>query len=922
MTTQRSAIREAKDQLFLNRAVGEYLSHVSSNIGLERPVFGFHNDAVWRAVARRLALDYRQIRNLFEDLLSVILGPRITVSSVMSVDAALGDESIYVTDPGRLPQCGTVVINEGLVSVQSIKYMFLDPLSGQMWLETALTSALTAVDDNADGALLSDVSAGATALTLVSATKFPTSGFPHTLLINPGQDDEEVVQLTAHSTPSSPLTVSALTKDHSGLKPTPVVSELERNAGGGTTIILESTANFPKSGVIKVKEPGALGLAEIVEFYLNDVANSTLYLKNKISLTYTTGSGGASVTLMRPTTVVQLGQLQVKGVGWKIFQTIPRKMQIYIPPEISKNRLLDASYLHDVVTAPSTTVGTSASIGDTRLYVADASGFPSAGAVIINSSEKIGYNRIDRFSTSLVGRSGATVLAIGISGTFVADVTPLLEAAGVAGKSLILSRGTVRQETLVWKSVDPVTNYVTFALAATQNHLAGDAVEVAEMNTMWLTRGLTSPHASGQSVALYVDAYPGTSLAIGDPRVSPANSYRFQGHYTFQLGERAPSSTVRTTITENLAGPVYLLQSQIANRGSLEVQHAELFESTGLFSIRIGFGFGSSETIDTSAVTLWYNATGLALTLAGSIGDMQITMSTPDANKLPHPGAGSSYGYRLLIDEGSLAAEIVIVRLITGGVVYLEEALTQNHLLGATCRLVADVISLGKKLQYSQEGKIPFSDRKLLIPSKYNNTDRWVLVEEMRTSIQVASLSGVPANGGIMLINSGDARVPTSNQLAADISAGVTSVTLRSSDSFPTSYPYFVEIDPDTNVSELRQVSNNNTGTEVLTFSPALKYAHPKGAWVRYYPGSEERIDFTTVETSPDRIVFEDGDGVALSEPHLSGSNIVLSAVESLPGHDGFDYPFYLPSSWADRINYIFDRGRAAGVEIEVISDT
>jgi hypothetical protein len=120
MATIKSAIREVRDQLFLDHADGEYLSHVTANIGLPRPLFGFHDDSIWRAIARRIALDYRQIENCFADLLEVYFGPRITKTSVLSANASIGDEEIYIADQitdRRLPQRGTLVIDETLASV-------------------------------------------------------------------------------------------------------------------------------------------------------------------------------------------------------------------------------------------------------------------------------------------------------------------------------------------------------------------------------------------------------------------------------------------------------------------------------------------------------------------------------------------------------------------------------------------------------------------------------------------------------------------------------------------------------------------------------------------------------------------------------------------------------------------------------------
>jgi len=116
MAEVKSAIREVRDQLFLNRADGSYLSNVGANIGFERPQFGFHNDDLWRAVVRRGALDYLQIVNLFEDWLAVIFGPRRTVATILAEEAVALEETFLIVDPTNIPQRGTMIIDEGLLT--------------------------------------------------------------------------------------------------------------------------------------------------------------------------------------------------------------------------------------------------------------------------------------------------------------------------------------------------------------------------------------------------------------------------------------------------------------------------------------------------------------------------------------------------------------------------------------------------------------------------------------------------------------------------------------------------------------------------------------------------------------------------------------------------------------------------------------
>lgn len=56
--TAQSDIGEVRDQMSLDYADGKYLSVVTGNLGLARPPLGF-SDAVWRALGRILALQYK-----------------------------------------------------------------------------------------------------------------------------------------------------------------------------------------------------------------------------------------------------------------------------------------------------------------------------------------------------------------------------------------------------------------------------------------------------------------------------------------------------------------------------------------------------------------------------------------------------------------------------------------------------------------------------------------------------------------------------------------------------------------------------------------------------------------------------------------------------------------------------------------------
>lgn len=1042
MAEVKSAIRETRDQLFLNRSVGKYLSNVGANIGFERPQFGFNNDALWRSIVRRGALDYLQIVNLFEDWLTSVFGPRNTVVTGLAESAAVLDEELTLLDPTNIPQQGTMVVDEGLTTEQTFGYTFRDPASGVANLQSAVATAIpSAALQNASGYLASDIAIGATSLPLIRSADFPTSGFPITLLLSPGTDREEVVQLSGHTPATRTLTCTATANAHPGPTASFVVSTLNKSEGGDTVLTLGSTVNFPATGVIRVKEPGIGGVEDIVSYYSNDIDSGVLYLETKLTNSYTLTS--ASVTLMRLPSLVQLAQVQVKGTNWDIFETEARKIKIYIPIELSENRIQDATFLHDAVgTNPASTLDTGATAGDTSIKLVDASNFPSAGNLLIDSGggseENIGYSRVDRFSTTMLpnpnkasgqiqaivaanfvdgetftlddgtnpatifefdtvpdgvgggnelvdisgdttaadvavtirdainaatpfeigaridptdptivllsndnyGTSGNTTssdtvadasftvsnmagggsgVPAGLTEFYVQDVTPL-DAASELSQVLVLSRGLGAEENVTWTAVDFVTNKVTVSSALTNAHAAGAAVEVFDPNVLYLNQGLANTHLATETVALAEDEYAGTDLEIGDPTVSPANTQRFQGSYVAAVFERAVDSAVSTTLAEDLAGPEFLLVDQNAGRTSLEVRDAILFDTTGQFDITVGRGKGAAEDVDVTGIAFRRNATGMVLSAAMTAGDTSFNMTAAHVALLPNPGGGPIFGYRVVIDRNGANEEVVIVANTSGALVTLEGPCVNNHLVSETVELMADVFELSEPLQFNHNGWIKLNNRKQVDPEDYRTENEVHLIEEKRTSIEVTSTTNFPTAGGVVVVNFGRGLIKVENKLASALSAAGTSVVLEVSDDFPTSgYPYFVVIDPNTVLAERKGVTNNNTGTETLTISPGADFGHPAGAEVQYDPGDTATLEYNGLDSAPDRLTFTAG--IRLSGPLLTGTPVVLSSVTASPSTLGFDYPFYLPSLWEDRLRILFDRGRAAGVEVVTIDN-
>jgi hypothetical protein len=914
MTTQKSAIQECRDQLFLDRASDTYLTHVGSNLSMDRPQLGFHNDSLWRAVVRRGAMDYMQIVNLFRDWLDVVVGPRSTVASVLSEDSVVDSEFLMVTDPTTLPRRGTVVVNEGLLGSFAVGYSFLDPLTGKMYLDEALSAVTTANINNAFGTLVADALIGATSLFLRPSeiAAFPITGFPITLLLDAGTSQEEVVQLIGHAVADGPLNISAVSKNHYGPKASSVNSRFVSVDGGGSVLVLSDTSSFPDSGLIRLIDVG-YGVSEIIEYYENDVDLNTLYLSDKLTNTYTAVS--TPVTLLIPGASVRLAQLQVKGVGWEVYQSEPRKIQIYIPRSINPNRLLDASFLHeDFGSSPADTLAAPASSGDRILKLSDASNFPISGALVVNygggTEEYIGYSRIDRYQTRMY------VKLSGVSTIMVEDVRPIIAAKGIS-RVLILGRGTLNVENAVWDTADPKTNTLHLVAPTSNAHATEELCEVEDPNWLYLNESLAHNHILGEAVAISNDFYAGSDIEVGDPTVAPTNVKRYQGHYLYNFGsDSRKNSLSETTLNENLAGPVYLLTDLLAGHTALEVSDARMFEPTGEFSVTIGRYRGASETIETSGVVLLSTVAAAGITLASGVSPGDLVLSVTSAAALPQPSGGAPYGYRIALEKNAGGWVYLTVRNIIGNTVYLDTAVSLSHSVGRGVRLVSDVIMLSDLTEYNHHGIMIDTEKLKTWPANLRDRSTVHLVEEKRTYIEVVSLTNFPSSGSVIL-NFGSSFARAENTLFAGAVAGATVLLLNDTSKFPAS-DFMVEIGSGPS-KERKHVATNNTGLNQLTLSGGLDYDHFAKNQVSFDPGDQVSLDYSSKTTSPNRILFSDG--LYLSMPYQKNVPIVVSAGDSTPSEYGTDYPFVLPSDWEDQLKYLFDWGRAAGVQVIVSTD-
>lgn len=997
MTTVKSAIQEVRDQLFLDRADGRFLNVITENLGLSRPNFGFSNDDIWRAVVRRLALDTKQIENVFRDLLSIVFGPQYTLAVVLAQTAAVGDESIYVSNWMSIPQRGTLILDAELPTEESVEYLFRDPLTGEVTLDSVLTYNHAAPDQYTSSFLRSAASASDTTIAVRVIDNFPTSGFPYSLHIGAGTATEETVQLVGLSTgvgnggsdnlafssptvtmtiaaaawpislvgskveitgatdpdnngifvitgiPSSTtmtwanlngaaeanfagtwtvldgLEISALTNAHAGPSVTFVTSGLSAVSPSGGVLTIENSENFPAEGYVRVQEDGGATI-EDVDYIDNDPVTDRLQLRSNVGGTYT----NAEVTLLQEGAKVELAQVKIDGIGWDIFQTDPLRLRIYIPESLNENRLQDAAFLHGTLPgATPTTVSGSHSIGDTILTVADASTFPSEGIILINSVEAIAYTLITE--GTILYPSSTSGIPIGHGTTanplYVENAAVIYAYRNITKELVIDIGGT--PENVEWESIDLETNAIVLVSATTAGHATGDTVNLRNpgINDLRLSRGLASGYSGGESVAVIENAYGSTDLEDG--RIFTVTDHLYQGSYLWTFLERI-AETTSTALDGNVAGPTYLEVSQQAGRTALEVKDAALFLTSDFCEVRIGRGLAGVEDRQINDITLMRSVSGVTINGAALAGDLSVTVSGSS-------GLPEAWGYRLFIDDNVSGTdeEIVIVKSFSGTTVVLEEPLAYNHSVGDNVQLLADVLTIDA-LSYFHSGRVREYERTYLVPligTDWSSGTRNVVgiaypriakIEEIRTYIDVDDASSFTSSGGYVQINFGRSLVDYESQLTSDETAGSGSIVVDDGSGYPTAN-FYIHVGEGTSIIETIECSSRTGNT--LTLSSNLLFNHRAGEWVLYETGEQEQLVYTGTETggANERLLF--ADGIILSQNHLDNEPVHLSGQRAIPTNTGTDFPVYFPSKWEDRIEFLIDLARAAGVRVTIISD-
>jgi hypothetical protein len=391
---KQSAIREMRDQLFLDTADDIYLNVTSANLGLNRPVISGADDE-WRAFVKSIALQPKLIENIFYRALEVVAGPQKSRIAHLSLNSLSDDQILQTTNSENLLQIGTITIDPGLTSEETLDFGYRDLSNNYIYLDSKLANAHTVVV-SAFNYLKVTASVGSGTLTLYNTTELPNSGYPYAIIIDQGEKNEELLVVTNNNRGTGVLTLqNVTTKEHIGSKSKGFIRTYVNEDSPAKSMFIQLDANktrvFGTSGFVRLNSAGVT--EEVVEFISNDVINSVLNLNWP---TVDIHSVGESVELVTPGSVVSTLNIIQRGKNWSITQPEPRRVKIYLTPESIVNRLTDASFLHATSPAAvSTTLTANGTTGDTVIQVTSTSSFrEGTGALLIDGVHTVQYLHI------------------------------------------------------------------------------------------------------------------------------------------------------------------------------------------------------------------------------------------------------------------------------------------------------------------------------------------------------------------------------------------------------------------------------------------------------------------------------------------------------------------------------------------------
>lgn len=824
----QSQINSATDQIYLDTSDTGRLSAVGASLGLPRPSLGLADDAEFRAMVRRIAQKRKLTKEAFHRLMETCLGPQYARRSALREAASAGDMFLEVEDASVFTPAGTVRLNAGQTTEDTVRYVFRDIKNNRLTLNRALTFDHPIIAD-AETRLRQTALAGATSVLLEDTSTFPTAGYPYPVLLSQGHEREESALVTGNNTVTNTLTLLAATaNDHYGTTLRPVTAKVLKLAYVGQyfiTVAGDTTAleNFPPSGWICIDK--GLITEEVIRYTRLDPLTSTIYFNTPLSKAH---APTAEIDLAEPGEGAATAGVLQDGVHWEIYETQPNRVVLYVPAALRPLHLRDASWLHGAAISPSlTTLDKNYTTPELVVEVLDGSVLPSGGLYEIDGTEVF----------------------------FAINLYPQY-----AGKLLLPI---------------PLAN----------NYLAG--VNIVPVQPV----------------------YGGTDLLDGNPLDTGTGNWipeQFPGHYVYNPLNAAPS-IIQTALGEAICPPLEVRASSQVGWTCLEVSDAATWPAPPFapFDVRIGFATGFEEV--KSCVDVTRALTTTTTTVApgagfNNFGDVYLKGVATAA--FPETGlAGRPAGYRVMVARGAANEEILTVydNDTLNNKLYVPGGLQFTHLAGVSVELINDVLTFDAGFVYNHAG-----------PAGGANP---VPVERLYDKIVVADGTHLPTEPATVWLNFGNGRISARSRIVSVVGAVV---TLADTSKFPaTSYPYAVVLTEGGYDAETVFVTNNNTLLNELTLTGAPVKTHPAGDYAAFTAGEPMTVDYSSRAGN----VLRFDTPVTFPTAYTEGESVIYSPGESEPNDDGTGYQFFLPPDPGLCLRSVLDLVRAAGVEVQVITE-
>jgi hypothetical protein len=904
---QSNSIEKVIKELSLDYASGNYLNVISSNYGLNRPLFGFSDD-LWRAITKVLALQYKQIYTKFIDVLRLVLGPQKTVVTTIVTTAPIGSKILYVNDASNLPQIGILVLDKALASEETISYRFVDYSRNVIYLSSPTTfQHVSCLQDCEETVLFAPI--GSLLISCSNTELFPP--VPFTLVLGKGTTSEEVHRINYNDVDNRFLLTNAvISNDHGdSLRTNLEYTTLSRPyATSSFFITVSDLEKLPENGVVLLGEssntltvssaPDSLTITvPASSFRAGAIAGFRLVFTGNI----TPGLAGYEATIWYNLTDT-IGFSDILPIVPAVGDTFTLRPVLVYTGKSKENDSINLKY-----PIPS---GFSFPSG-TKLEVLKGKEVAAAGQVsvfgvdwdVIQNTHNLVEILLPQSEFILQNLRTASYLHSGqLTASTTVSVSSLIDDDYLTVTSTTAFT-SIQSGLLIIDSGGPNEEVVAFTVST------GTSFHVPHK--------LTIAHLAGESVSYFQTYYSptfagATPVAIGDFFVEPDS---FPGPYVYDEVERSQSYLSRTTLSQNLAAPTKLSLDVLAGPGPrvLEVEDASLHPQPGTYS-----AFIDTENFTVTNVYLKSKSRSTTTALS-NIGDSTITVTAPVSTKFP-----VASGYRVILDRGTATAEIAYVISVNSGlnILSFDNSLIYAHTSGATVELVRDCLVVSQ-IDNNYAGIVSYINRVPVSSTSFPEAEIPVYdyvngksVSIRYSTITVNSGTNFPLDGGKLLLSYGSTRYTMRSKMTVASAVGATSVTTDTSLSqFPTVYPYCVEIDYFNLNKEIFSITNNTAG--VLTFGAgfAANHVHNIGASITYIGGDYELIDYSS----------RSGNVLTLSSPyvvqynHQIGEKAALS-LSATPPNTGFGYPFRIPVDYFQRIKYLADLIRAAGIQVVLIN--